>query len=568
LSTAVKVVLIGAGQGGFTVYKTLRDVVGVDILGVADINPFTPAMVMAKEDRVKVVTDFRELLSNEEIDVIVESTSLDEVRQQIQLLKNPKTIVIESKAAELMMHLIKEKEELLEIKKVKGELSAILNSVHEAIEVADNNGVIRYVNPAFSRVTGISESTRIGLNIYDVSPDGALALALKEKKKFFGYRTKVGGTNVEVVSNAAPIIIDGKIEGAVVVFHHLTDMMNLMEELRKSSSIIENLNEKLGQITSSKYTFGNLFGSNEELKKTIEVAKMAAKSNSTVLVLGESGTGKEIFAHAIHYDSNRKDHPFIKVNCAAIPETLLESEFFGYEKGAFTGAVKTKIGKFELANDGTIFLDEIGDMNLYLQAKLLRVLQEMEIERIGATQSIKIDVRVIAATNRDLKEMIRKGEFREDLYYRLNVVELKIPPLRRRLEDLPTLVNMLIVKFNRKLGRKVKGLSPLAEKMMMNYQWPGNIRELENIIERAMVTNDEDIITQKHLGQYLEHHSGGGIGINGDDEISPLEDLEKIEIIKALNKFGGTVEGKKKAANALKISLATLYNKFKRYNIE
>jgi transcriptional regulator with PAS, ATPase and Fis domain len=294
---------------------------------------------------------------------------------------------------------------------------------------------------------------------------------------------------------------------------------------------------------------------------------MAAKSNSTVLVLGESGTGKEIFAHAIHYDSNRKDHPFIKVNCAAIPETLLESEFFGYEKGAFTGAVKTKIGKFELANGGTIFLDEIGDMNLYLQAKLLRVLQEMEIERIGATQTIKIDVRVIAATNRDLKEMIRKGEFREDLYYRLNVVELKIPPLRRRLEDLPTLVNMLIVKFNRKLGRKVKGLSPLAEKMLMNYQWPGNIRELENIIERAMVTNDEDIITQKQLSQYLEHHSGG-IGLDGDDEISPLEDLEKHEIIKALNKFGGTVEGKKKAALALKISLATLYNNFKRYNIE
>lgn len=562
----VKVAIIGAGQGGSSIYRILKVVKNVRVIGISDINPLAPGIIAAKNDGIIVEADYRKIINLFDLDVIIEVTGNEEVRREIQQLKNPNTLVIESQAADLMMHLISEKEELLEIKRIKGELDAVLNSVQEAIEVADINGIIKYVNPAFSRVTGISEESRIGNNIFEVSPDGALALAIKERKIIFGHRTKVGGTNVEVVSNAAPIIIDGKIEGSVVVFQHLTDMMNLMDELKKNSSIIENLNKKLGQITSSKYTFGNLYGNNKELKQIIEIAKMAAKSNSTVLVLGESGTGKEIFAHAIHYASNRRDQPFIKVNCAAIPETLLESEFFGYEKGAFTGAMKSKIGKFELANGGTIFLDEIGDMNLYLQAKLLRVLQEMEIEKIGANKTIKIDVRVIAATNRNLKEMIQKGEFREDLYYRLNVVELKIPSLRSRIEDLPTLINMLIVQFNRKLGKKVKGLSPLAEKMLMSYHWPGNIRELENVIERAMVTNDVDIITQKHLAQYIDQHFDNRF--QKDDDIFPLEELERIEITKALKKFGSTVEGKKKAAMALNISLATLYNKLKRYQIE
>ncbi|MFZ5633745.1 MAG: sigma-54 interaction domain-containing protein [Bacillota bacterium] len=457
--------------------------------------------------------------------------------------------------------IMKEKEKLLEFKKIQSELTIILNSVHEAIEVADKNGLIKYVNPAFTRITGIPENERIGKNIFEVSPDGALATVLKTGKDIFGHRTRVGGSNSEVISNAAPIYVDGGLIGGVVVFQHLTDVMKLMDELRYSTSLIENLSEKLGQVTTSKYTFNDIVGTSQELKKCIQVAERSARSNSTVLLLGESGTGKELFAHAIHHASPRREKPFIKVNCAAIPENLLESEFFGYAKGAFTGAVKSKIGKFELANGGTIFLDEIGDMSLHLQGKLLRVLQEMEFERVGGNQTIKVDVRVIAATNRNLRDLIRQGKFREDLYYRLNVVEITIPPLRYHKEDLPMLCNNLVIKLNRKLGKKVKGLSKDADEALYGYNWPGNVRELENVIERVMVTVDDEIITKKNLIQHVSQFKNTP---ERDLDLIPIDLMEQILIKKALMKFGNTVEGKRKAAQALNISLATLYNKLKK----
>ncbi len=569
----VKVVIIGAGQGGSSIYNLLKGVNYVNIVGVADINEDAPGMLLAKQDGVYVINDFVKLFEQQKgIDVIIEATGRADVQRRIHQSKTDKAAVMDAQAADLMMMVLKdkhelmlEKEELLEIKRIKGELDAILNSVQEAIEVTDNNGIIKYVNPAFSIITGIPEDQRIGRNIFTESPDGALAECLRNKKRIFGQRTKVGGTNVEVLSNASPIIVENKPEGAVVVFNHLTDVMKIMDELKKSTTIIENLYDRLGQITGSKYSFDTIIGNNEELRKVIGVSKKAAASNSTVLLLGESGTGKELFAHAIHQASPRKDKPFIKVNCAAIPESLLESEFFGYEKGAFTGAVKSKLGKFELANGGSIFLDEIGDMNLYLQAKLLRVLQEMEFEKIGGTHTVKVDVRVIAATNRDLKELIKKGEFREDLYYRLNVVELTIPPLRKRKDDLPFLINHLIVKFNRQLGKKVKGIAKNAENILTAYDWPGNIRELENVIERAMVTADEDIISHKHLLQSIEQLSD--FSQAQVSEIVPFDEMERILLKKALERYGNSVEGKKLAAKALNISLATLYNKLKRYNL-
>lgn len=243
----------------------------------------------------------------------------------------------------------------------------------------------------------------------------------------------------------------------------------------------------------------------------------------------------------------------------------MESEFFGYAKGAFTGATKSKIGKFELANGGTIFLDEIGDMNLILQGKLLRVLQEMEFEKVGGNQTIRVDVRVIAATNRNLRDLIRSGKFREDLYYRLNVVEITIPPLRVRKEDLSSLVNHLIVKLNRKLGKKVKGLSQDAEEVLYSYDWPGNVRELENVVERVMVTVDEEILSKKN---FIQHVSQLKIAPERDVELLPIDQMEQILIKKALAKYGNTVEGKRRAAQALNISLATLYNKLKRAKFE
>jgi len=558
----VRVAIVGGGRGGYSVLRMLKEIKEVEIVGISDVEPEAPGIVAAQEEGISVTRDFNELLSLPDLDVIIETTGLPEVRDKIQQNISSKTALMEAKAANLIITILKEKkEELLEIKRVKSQLSAILDSVQEAIEVADINGNIQYVNNAFSRVTGISEKDRIGQNIFEASPDGALASVLKTGKLVFGHRTKVGGSNAEVVSNAAPINVDGIMEGGVVVFQHFTDVMNIMEELKKSTTIIESLTDKLGQVTTSKYTFDDILGNSDELKRCINLAEKSARSNTTVLLLGESGTGKELFAHAIHSSSMRRENPFIKVNCAAIPETLLESEFFGYAKGAFTGAVKSKIGKFELAHSGTIFLDEIGDMNLILQGKLLRVLQEMEFERVGGNQTIKVDVRVIAATNRNLRELIRQGKFREDLFYRLNVVEITIPPLRVRKEDLPVLLDNLIVKLNRKLGKKVRGVSKEAEEMLYNFDWPGNVRELENVIERVMVTMDEEIINKKNLSQQMNQFR---ISHDRDIELITIDQMEEMLIRKAVAKFGNTVEGKRRASQALNISLATLYNKLKR----
>ncbi|SHE40001.1 sigma-54 interaction domain-containing protein [Desulforamulus putei] len=444
-------------------------------------------------------------------------------------------------------------------------ISAILDSVQEAIEVTDRDGNIIYVNPAFCRITGLSFEERTRQNIFQASPDGALALALKTGVPVKGYRTRVGGSNAEVISNAVPIIIDHQIVGAVVIFQHITDIIKLIEELKKSTSIIQNLSDKYGQVTKSKYDFEQIIGRSQAIKECIMTGQMAAKSSSTVLLLGESGTGKELFAHAIHHASSRKDGPFIVINCAAIPETLLESELFGHVRGAFTGAIKDKIGKFELANSGTLFLDEIGDMNPLLQAKLLRVLQEREFERIGGTRPVSVDVRVIAATNRNLKQLVREGLFREDLYYRLNVVEINLPPLRERIEDIMDLANYMIVRLNRKLGKKVIGLSREAMTALHHYHWPGNIRELENVLERVMVSLDTDIITYKELAPHLSVNYPEAV--NTEADLMPLDKMEQMMIERALKKYGTGVEGKREAARHLNISLATLYNKIKKHNI-
>ncbi len=563
MTRKIKVGIIGAGKGGSSIYKTLRNIEHVELAMVCDISEKAPGMELARHDKIATCTSIEELCRLSDLDVIIEATGLTEVQSYIEHNKHSLTSVMEAEGANLMMHLIEEKEKLSEMKRLKGELDAILNSVQEAIEVAANDGTIKYVNPSFTRVTGVLATQRIGENIFDASPNGALARSLRTHEPIFAHRSQVGGSHAEVISNASPIVVEGKMEGAVVVFQPLTDIYKLMEQMQASNQEISDLKTRINQISTSSYTFDDILGSHPEFETAIDLARKAAKSNSTVLITGESGTGKELFAHAIHSDSHRWDKPFIKVNCAAIPETLLESEFFGHEKGSFTGAIKNKLGKMELAHDGTIFLDEIGDMNLYLQAKLLRVLQDMEFERVGGTHTIKVDVRIIAATNRNLKEMVRRGDFREDLYYRLNVVELHLPPLRRHKEDIPTYSHSLIVKFNRKFGKKVTGFSSQAEKVLLDYHWPGNVRELQNVIERAMVTVDEDVITHKHLVSLLEtpiHTDTSTLG-----ELMSIEEMEKRMIRMALQRYGDSVEGKKRAAQVLNISLATLYNKIRSF---
>ena len=302
-----------------------------------------------------------------------------------------------------------------------------------------------------------------------------------------------------------------------------------------------------------------------------KVAKVAG-SNATVLIRGESGTGKELIARAIHYQSKRKNGPLVEINCASIPENLLESELFGHEKGAFTGAYKTKQGKFEIADGGTLFLDEIGDLPLSLQAKLLRVLQEQRFNRVGGVENLEVDVRLIAATNADLEQKMRDGLFREDLYYRLNVIPIIIPPLRDRLEDIGPLTDYFIKKYAEKDKREIHGISEAARQILMAYDWPGNVRELENAIENAVVMCDNHIIDADDLPPYLQGRRRTDSPllqiINEQNDLSYREKLEACErelIRQALAEAGNN---KTRAAEKLGFTLRTLRNKLNKYNLK
>lgn len=276
-------------------------------------------------------------------------------------------------------------------------------------------------------------------------------------------------------------------------FDHI-DLLIQIEKALENRKLISEI-KRLKGLLEKKYDFANIIASSEKMQRILAQVSLIAKIESTIYIYGESGTGKELIARAIHLGSDRKDKPFVAINCAALPESLLESELFGYEKGAFTGALQNKKGLFTQAHEGTIFLDEIADMPLSLQSKILRVLQEMQFYPVGSKEPIKVDVRVIVATNKDLKKEIKEGRFREDLFYRIHVIPIHLPPIRERKEDIPPLVEHFLKKFNKKMGKNVKGLSPLAMQRLMIHDWPGNVRELENTIEFAMAMTQQNVIT-------------------------------------------------------------------------
>ncbi len=320
----------------------------------------------------------------------------------------------------------------------------------------------------------------------------------------------------------------------------------------------------------AKYKFKNLIGDSEVMQQSFQFIEKIAATNSTVMICGESGTGKELVARAIHYNSDRRNEPMVPVNCGAIPEDLLESELFGYEKGAFTGALKTRIGRFELANGGTVFLDEIGDMSPALQVKILRVLQEHEFERLGSVKSIKVDIRVIAATHRDLEKAVKQGTFREDLYYRLNVIPFILPPLRERGSDIPLLTNHFIGKFNIEKKQNINGISPEALKCLTRYHWPGNVRELENLIERLVILKGEGVIEQEDLPEKL-------LGAEWSDAVPSMDipdsgisfntavsEFERELILRALKKTNWI---KNRAAKLLQLKRTTLVEKIKKIQL-
>lgn len=330
---------------------------------------------------------------------------------------------------------------------------------------------------------------------------------------------------------------------------------------------VEHLQDEVEQ----KYSFDNIISNDPRMQTVFKLVSKILDNEITVLINGESGTGKELVARAIHYNGNRKDQPFIVVNCASIPRELLESELFGHEKGSFTGAHQRKLGKFEAANGGTLFLDEIGEMEMALQAKILRVIQEREFERVGGNETLKVDVRILSATNRDLKEMVENNEFREDLYYRLSSFPIVVPSLRNRRGDIVVLVNHFIEKFNQKVGTNIKGVSKKAMKFIYDYDWPGNIRELENTIERCIILTDTDEIDVDVLPEVIvspdinKQILKDGTMFTETSPIIPFEKLKEEAIKHALDRTNGNVV---EAARKLNIGRATMYRLMEKYSLD
>ncbi|SEI00908.1 PAS domain S-box-containing protein [Halobacillus karajensis] len=463
---------------------------------------------------------------------------------------------------------INEKEHSAEI------LPVILESAYEGIAVVDENGILREFNHSYSRFTGISQDHALGRHVEDVIDNTRLPETLKTGMPERGVIQYIQGQ--PMIVHRIPIWKEGKVVGAIgmLIFEGVTEVYRIYERLQGTQRELESSQKTTEQKQTKTYkmTLDQIIGDSERNADRKRLARKVAKTSATVLITGESGTGKELFARGIHHLSSFSSGPFVPLNCGAIPEQLFESEMFGYEEGAFTGARKGgKPGKFELAQNGTLFLDEIGEMPLMMQAKLLRVLQEKQVERVGGTHVYNINTRIIAATNRNLKELVEEGEFREDLYYRLNILEIPIPPLRDRPDDVPPLVSYYLKALCKKYEVSRKGLTSEAMAIFMNYEWPGNIRELINTLEKLVVMVDEDMIDTNHLPEEF---------IREERRKSPMEESsyslfhqvknEKMErerdlIEKTLKQTDGN---KTKAAQQLGIHRTTLYQKLKKYRLE
>jgi sigma-54 dependent transcriptional regulator, acetoin dehydrogenase operon transcriptional activator AcoR len=435
------------------------------------------------------------------------------------------------------------------------QLSAILQSVPEGIIAVNKEGLITNMNRKASILTGLNEEDLInkpftshfeGITLDNVLlaskgwTNRSINLVINKKKKVHCFVT------------VAPCLHDKVITGAIVIMRDKEEVHKLVQEIALDNLI----------------NFDHIIGNSLIMQEIKQKSKKVARGLSTIILTGESGTGKEIFARAIHSESPFERGPFVAVNCAAIPENLLESELFGYEEGAFSGAKKGgKPGKFELAKNGTIFLDEIGDMPLSLQAKLLRVLEEKKIEKLGSTQPINVNSRIICATNNNLRELIKKNRFREDLYYRLSVISLSIPSLRERKDDLPLLMDYYLKRFNDLLNCSFNGFSYEVQKIFNEYPWPGNVRELKNIIEYAVNMETSDNINLSSLPEDFisRYHSDNINQLTADVSTNKIEDLEKELIKRVTKRFGLTSVGKKLAAEELGIGIATLYRKLNKY---
>lgn len=473
-------------------------------------------------------------------------------------------------------------EDLSEIEKVKNELintrndlnvlDTMLNEAYEGIVIVDQNGNITKFNKAYEDFLGLKEEEIIGKHVTDVIENTRMHKVINTGKKEVGHLQTIKGK--EMVCSRIPIKKDGEIVGAIgkVLFRDVKELKALAQRLEGLENKLNHYKNEIKRLEEAKYSFDNILTKNKKMNYLKKVAKEAAEGSSTVLIQGESGTGKELFAHAIHKASYRKYGAFIRVNCAAIPKNLLESELFGYEEGSFTGAKSGgKPGKFELAQEGTIFLDEIGTMPKEMQVKLLRVLQEKEVQRIGSNNVIDLDVRVISATNENLEEEVENGNFRKDLYYRLNVIRLRIPPLRERRDDIPLLTRAIISDLSKEFNLKSKKLAPETVQMLKNYDWPGNVRELRNFMERCLNLSQGDVILPEHLPSIINeslvapNKEKRTIDYEGNNLSEIVNQVEIDAIINALEKSNGN---KTEAANFLGIHRTSLYKKIEKYGLD
>lgn len=457
-------------------------------------------------------------------------------------------------------------EEITNMKEIQTMLEAIIHSSDDAISVVDEHGNGLLINPAYTRITGLSREDVIGKPATaDITEGESMHMkALQQRKPIRGVNMKVGPAKREVIVNVAPIIVGGKLKGSVGVIHDMTEIRTLMKELDRARSIIRTL--------ETKYTFNDIIGQSSELQLPLQQAQLAADTQAIVLLRGESGTGKELFAHAIHSASGRKFNKFIRVNCAALTGDLLESELFGFEEGTFehlrSGSRK---GLFEEADNGSIFLDEIGELSLAAQAKLLRVLEEHEVMRIGGSEPIPINVRVIAATNINMEKALLNGTFREDLYYRLNRMPIHLPPLRKRKQDIPLIAERLLLKLNQEHGRNIQAIADRAIQLLKVYNWPGNVRELENVLSRAMIfmPPQETVMTDRHIPINMikgtEEQPTAALQLQSAVPLQEqMETVERRILEHTLAECGGN---KTQAARQLDISLRSFYYKLEKHGL-
>lgn len=446
-------------------------------------------------------------------------------------------------------------------------LLALLDNPYECLILMDAEGIIRFMSSSNEKIYPVPASEAVGRHISEVSPDTRMPRILETGKAEIG-RSMILDNKQRIIARI-PLVRDGRTIGAAgkLMFMSPEKFKELYERIDLLERHLDYYKEEMGQVLGIRYTFDNIIGESEAVQRVKTLASQAAQTDSSVIITGESGTGKELFAHAIHQASSRRKKNFVRFNCAAIPGDLIEAELFGYAPGAFTGACpQGRVGKFELAHKGTIFLDEIGDMPPTMQVKLMRVLQEKEIERIGDNRPHRIDFRIISATNRNLEQMMGKGRFRLDLYYRLNVITINLPSLRDIKEDIPLIFQHLLMKLSCEGGRRIQEISPDVLKALMAYTWPGNVRELRNVVERAMIVCRNGRIELEDLPMALREYPAGRP--EPDASVAPLkkllEDTERDAIVSALARTG---QNRGRAADLLGIHRTGLYQKMKKYEL-